>query len=113
MFGTDSFVVTIPVKKKGSQKSQLIDPVTDYLVWYSCSPRSDGHVQFMPLFLRRDLDADVLAEFKFVELPDGRKVSLTELRAPDGTERDYRMNPKRRRDSLRTILVPAYIVLTH
>ncbi len=95
IFGSGSLVVTIPIKKKGSQKSRLIDPVNDYLVWYSRSPRADGNVRFTPLYLRRELDADVLSEFKFVELPDGRELPIADLRAPDGTERDYRLNPKR------------------
>lgn len=84
MFGSDCFVVTIPFKKKGSQKSQLIDPVNDYLVWYSRSPRSSGSVQFTPVFTRRELDRDLLAEFKFVELPDGRTFSISEISAPTG-----------------------------
>jgi adenine-specific DNA-methyltransferase len=35
-------VVDILVKKKGSQKSSLVDPVNDYLLWYSKTPREAG-----------------------------------------------------------------------
>jgi len=94
VFGDDCFIVTIPIKKRGSQKSDLIDPVNDYLIWYARSPRDSGLIRFTPVFLQRQLDADLLGEFKFVELPDGRDVSIAELRAPDGTERDYRFRPQ-------------------
>src|ERR1700691_5505080 len=32
VFGSKNFIVTFPVKKKGSQKSSLIDPVNDYVL---------------------------------------------------------------------------------
>ncbi|MGH7392111.1 MAG: site-specific DNA-methyltransferase, partial [Candidatus Rokuibacteriota bacterium] len=94
VFGADCFVVTIPFKKKGSQKSQLIDPVNDYLVWYSRSPRSSGLVQFTPVFVRRELDRELLSEFRFVELTDGQTFSISEMPAPNGAQKDYRLNPR-------------------
>ena len=94
VFGSDCFVITIPIKKKGSQKSRLMDPVNDYLVWYSRSPRSSGDVRFHPLFEKRELDAETLAEFKMVEFPDGRELPISAVPAPDGEIRDYRLNPR-------------------
>jgi hypothetical protein len=94
IFGADCFVVTIPVKKKGSQKSSLMDPVNDYLVWYSRNPRSSGQVKFHPLFERRELDAPTLAEFKMVELTDEREFPISAVPDPDGVPRDYRLNPR-------------------
>ena len=35
-------VVEITFKKKGSQKSSLIDPVNDYLLWYPKTPQESG-----------------------------------------------------------------------
>lgn len=35
IFRAANFVVHIPVKKKGSQKGGLLDPVNDYLVWFA------------------------------------------------------------------------------
>ena len=95
VFGDDCFIVTFPVKKKGAQRSSLIDPVNDYVVWYSRTPRRDGRIKFRPLFQKRELDADTLSEFKFVELPDGRSIPLPELRSAVGNHHlDYRLNPK-------------------
>jgi len=94
VFGGDCFVVTIPVKKKGSQKSKTMAPVNDYLVWYSRSPRESGLVRFHRYFVKRELDGDTLAEFKMVELPDGREFNIKEVPDPRGKPRDYRLNPK-------------------
>ena len=94
VFGRECFIVTIPIKKKGSQKSGLMDPVNDYLVWYGRSARESGLVKFRPLYEPRDLDAETVAEFRTVELPDGREFPVSELPDPEGVVRDYRLNPK-------------------
>jgi len=39
VFGANNFVVNIPIKKKGSQKGGLLDPVNDYLVWFARTKR--------------------------------------------------------------------------
>jgi adenine-specific DNA-methyltransferase len=46
VFGDDHIVTEIVVKKKGSQKSSLIDPVNDFILWYSKAPRSKGITKF-------------------------------------------------------------------
>src|SRR5438067_12249518 len=35
VFGRECAVVTIVVKKKGSEKSSAMDPINDYLLWYT------------------------------------------------------------------------------
>jgi adenine-specific DNA-methyltransferase len=95
IFGPDCAVVTVLLKKKGSQRSTLIDPVNDYILWYSKSPRGEGGVKFHALFERRELDLDTLEEFTLVELSDGSEVRLADLKAPDGTDIDYRLRPQR------------------
>ncbi len=94
VFGANCFVVTIPVKKKGSQKSSLMDPVNDFVVWYSRTPRAEGRTKFRPLFDKRELDADTLAEFKLVELRDGREFPISAIPDASGALKDYRLNPK-------------------
>lgn len=95
VFGCDCSVVTIPVKKKGSQKSSLIDPVNDYLLWYSREPRASGRVKFRSLFDRRPLDSETLSEFKFVQFPNGEEHSLSAVPGNGGAAIDYRMQPER------------------
>jgi adenine-specific DNA-methyltransferase len=95
VFGRDCCVVTIPVKKKGNQKSSLIDPVNDYLLWYARSPRDSRNVKFNALFEPRQLDAETLRRFNGVTLPDGREFRLDSVPSPrNAKERiDYRMRP--------------------
>ena len=95
LFGPNCHVVEILVKKKGSQKSSLIDPVNDYLLWYSKTPRESGGVKFRSVFMKRDVDAETLAEFKSVELPDGRQFPVSAAPSPDGETFDYRLSPRR------------------
>ena len=94
VFGPDCAVVTLLFKKKGGQRSALIDPVNDYILWYGRTPRAEGRLKFRPLFKRRELDAETLDEFTMVELPDGQEVTLAELAAPSGTPTDYRLRPQ-------------------
>src|SRR6266852_2070494 len=76
VFGIECHVVDIVVKKKGSQKSSLIDPVNDYLVWYSKTPREAGGVKFRKLYARREIDSETLSEFRFVELSEGSQFPI-------------------------------------
>src|SRR5438093_5798445 len=71
VFGETSCVTEIVVKKKGSQKSSFLDPVNDFILWYSKSPRTLGNTKFRPLFEERSLDADTVDEFSRAELPSG------------------------------------------
>jgi len=95
VYGVRCHVVTIPVKKKGSQKSGLMDPVNDHLVWYSKSPRDSGKVKFRPLFEKRELDAETLRRFNCVELLDGREFTIDAVPSPQngGELIDYRTRP--------------------
>src|SRR6516162_1768605 len=56
VFGDQNFVSFITVKKKGSQKSSALDPVNDFILWYSRLPRSSGSLKMRNLFESRDLD---------------------------------------------------------
>jgi adenine-specific DNA-methyltransferase len=93
VFGAGSCVVTITVKKKGSQRSSLIDPVNDYILWYSKTPRNAGGPKFRALWEQRGLDAETLDEFRSVELPDGTRHSLSAVPF-QGELIDYRIRPQ-------------------
>ena len=56
VFGDENLITEIVVKKKGSQKSSLMDPVNDFILWYSKSPRSSGVTKFRALFEERALE---------------------------------------------------------
>jgi adenine-specific DNA-methyltransferase len=95
VFGVECFVVTILLKKKGSQKSSLIDPVNDYLLWYGKAPRSEGRLKYRAVFQKRELDAETLAEFRSFELPDGKQYPVSDAPTPSGERFDYRLSPQR------------------
>lgn len=93
VFGPECLVCEILVKKKGAQKSTLIDPVNDYILWYSKSPREGGNVKFRRIFEERSLDYDTIDYFSKIELPDG---TIKNLKDKDdiGNNVDYRLFPK-------------------
>lgn len=95
VFGEESMITEILVKKKGSQKSSLLDPVNDFILWYSRSPRSSGLTKFRALFEERLLDSETVDEFSRAELTSGETVNLKRYTAPDGERVDYRAYPRR------------------
>ncbi len=94
VFGINCFVVTFPVKKKGSQKSEMLDPVNDYLLWYTRSERGMGQAKFRRLFSKREINSELLNEYRFLELADGREFKLEDVPLPHGETRDYLLNPR-------------------
>lgn len=94
VFGDECCVCEIVAKKKGAQKSELIDPVNDFILWYSRTPRGNGRVKFRTLFEERHLDYETIDYFSKIELPDGRIINLKD-RAEVDSDTDYRMFPKR------------------
>ena len=100
VFGPQCRIVDLLVKKKGSQRSSYMDPVNDYILWYSKSPRGGSAGQrpkIRQLFEPREIDSDTLAEFNRVELPDGSVHPVRALPLPDGSGEvfDYRSAPAR------------------
>ncbi len=95
VFGVESFVAEILVKKKGSQKGTLLDPVNDYVLWYGKSSRRSGKIRFNAIYEKRAVDSDTLDEFCNVELPSGEGFNLKRGRTPAGEKFDYRLAPDR------------------
>jgi adenine-specific DNA-methyltransferase len=95
VFGDESFVTEIVVKKKGSQKSSLMDPVNDFILWYAKSHRSSGTTKFRTLYEERHLDAETVDEFSRAELSSGEIVNLKSYVSTDGEKIDFRAVPRR------------------
>jgi adenine-specific DNA-methyltransferase len=85
VFGEDNAVTEIVVKKKGSQKSSFIDPVNDFILWYSKSPRKSGLLKYRPIYEPRDLDGETVDEFSRIELLSGEQVNLKSILMPTVT----------------------------
>ncbi len=95
VFGEENYISEILVKKKGGQKSSLIDPVNDYILWYARSPRAEKKIKYRPKFINRGLDYDTVNEFSRLELPDKTIINLKSHLDASGNKIDYRLFPKR------------------
>ena len=93
VFGEECLICEIVIKKKGAQKSALIDPVNDFILWYSKRSRSSGSVKFRKLFEKRELDYEAVDYFSKIELPSGEIINLKE-RSSLPRDIDYRLFPK-------------------
>ncbi|MBD3386424.1 site-specific DNA-methyltransferase [candidate division KSB1 bacterium] len=76
IFGEDNYIIEFFVQKKGSQKSSLIDPINDYILWYSKSSRANGRIKFHNLFQSRPLSEDEREGFKFFDTNTGNYISF-------------------------------------
>jgi len=90
VFGTENFVVTIPLKKKGGQKARMLAPVNDYILW-SAKNQEAARAKFRKLY-KQVAAADLITKFNLAELEDGRIASVSELSKDTGN--DYRRFPK-------------------
>ena len=77
VFGKENLIVTFCVKKKGSQKSSLMDPVNDFLLWYSKTARSENKTKYHQLLIPREIDFDDLDGFSEIEMEDGSIEKIT------------------------------------
>lgn len=93
VFGAENAVVTIVVKKKGSQKSGYLDPVNDYLLWYSKSGRESGRIKFRALWESRSLDQETLNEFRWADIGGGTVAPVSSVPSEDGEAVDFRLRP--------------------
>lgn len=93
VFGDENYVITIPVKKKGSQKSGLMDPVNDYLVW-AAKDKMRLIGKFNPIFEPAPMDSELVETFRYIEMPDGKETTVAQLEKELGKPpRYYRDNP--------------------
>jgi adenine-specific DNA-methyltransferase len=88
IFGHRNFIVTILIKKKGSQKGGKIDPVNDYIVWMA---KNRTKLKYNQLYEGRTSDEEVAIDFSTVLLENGTTTSLAKLEKHDAIRaRSYR-----------------------
>ncbi|EGI75349.1 site-specific DNA-methyltransferase [Hylemonella gracilis] len=83
VFGDENCITEILVKKKGSQKGGTLDPVNDFILWYGKQKKSSNQLKIRPIYEVRS-QFELLEDFPFIELSDGRRLRLTELEELDG-----------------------------
>ena len=83
VFGPGSFVVSITVKKKGSQISNTLDAVNDYVLWYGKNEKASGQIKSRPLFTVKESE-ELLESYGMVELAPFECISVKDLEKRDG-----------------------------
>jgi adenine-specific DNA-methyltransferase len=95
VFGVGNFIVHIPVKKKGSQKGGLLDPVNDYLIWFA-KDKTRVAEAYNQLYEPAPLDSDLVETFRYVEMADGTEITIADLeKREEKPRRYYRDDPQR------------------
>jgi len=80
VFGAENFVSEILIKKKGSQTSNRLEAVNDFLLWYAKSRES---VKVRNLFEVR-VGEEIFDDFPYIELEDGVRISVSDLGEHEG-----------------------------
>jgi adenine-specific DNA-methyltransferase len=78
VFGQENFVVSVILKKKGSQKGELVDPINDYLLWFA-KDLERCRERFHKLYDKVELSSEISSTFRYVQLADGKELTLKEL----------------------------------
>lgn len=89
IFGAGNFVSEILIKKKGSQTSNRLEAVNDYVLWYA---KSRDSVKVRNLFEIRSGE-EIFDDFPYVELEDGSRMSVSDLGEREGKSylSDYKL----------------------
>ncbi len=75
-FGAENFLVTIFMRKKGSQRGNEIRPINDWLLWY-CKDKTRIKRRF--LYTSKMDAADLSDEFEYIEYPDSRVMPTSSM----------------------------------
>jgi adenine-specific DNA-methyltransferase len=92
VFGTENFIVTFVVKKKGSQKGELIDPINDFILWYA-KDEQRSREYFTQVYKPVEFNSELTSMFNYVELADGEISTISQLEKQSGNGNDYANNP--------------------
>jgi adenine-specific DNA-methyltransferase len=89
VFGEENFVSEILIKKKGSQTSNRLEAVNDFVLWYA---KSREDVKVRNLFEVR-IGEEIFDDFPYIELEDGSRTSLSGLGELEGIDyiSDYKL----------------------
>ncbi|MGH3634787.1 MAG: site-specific DNA-methyltransferase, partial [Mycobacterium sp.] len=87
IFGTSNFIAQISFAKTSGATDQFLSRVNDYLIWYA---RDVGSVKYRPLYLTKEVGGIGGGEYRFVELPDGARISASEATALGLSGRAFR-----------------------
>jgi adenine-specific DNA-methyltransferase len=88
VFGSENFIITLLLKKKGGQKGETLDPINDYILWFARDKeRARSRIKKLYTAIPR---AELTDAFRYVELADGRELTIGDLGQETGV--DYRQS---------------------
>ncbi len=87
VFGASNFVAQIAFAKTSGATDQFLSRVNDYLIWYA---RDIESIKYRPLYLTKEVGGVGGGEYRFVELPDARRMPASDAAALGLTGRPYR-----------------------
>ena len=81
VFGSENFVSLITTKKTGGMAQQLLDNISDYLLWYS---KSKEVLKYRSIYVEKELSSGSGDRYNQVELSDGhvRPITIEEKLKP-------------------------------
>jgi len=89
VFGRENFVSLITYGKTAGQTSDFLPGTSDYIVWYA---KDRPRAKFRRLFRARIVGREGSAKYDQIELPDGRRVSVSDDSAPSPSGRIFRLD---------------------
>ncbi len=76
VFGPTNFVAQIAFTTTTSEKTNRIAGICDYILWYA---KASEHLQFNPIYTRKELGGEGGSKYRLVRLADGHDVSISEF----------------------------------
>ena len=85
VFGPDNFISLVSFVKTSGFASDLIDRVTDYIVWFA---RDSNRVKYRQLYQEKELGYSGTKGYNYVEMPNGlrRKLGATDFETLSGVD---------------------------
>jgi adenine-specific DNA-methyltransferase len=87
IFGASNFVAQISFTKTSGATDQFLSRVTDYLLWYA---KDSATLKYNPLYMVKEVGGVGAGEYRFIELPDERRISAADAIAQGVTGRPFR-----------------------
>ena len=75
IFGEDNFVSIICYKKTGQRSSDLLNTLTDFIIWYS---KNKKYAKYNQLYTRKELNGDGGSHYSQVQLKNGIVRTITD-----------------------------------
>jgi adenine-specific DNA-methyltransferase len=87
VFGSENFVSLISFAKTSGATDRFLSRVADFILWYA---KDADSLKYRQLYLAKQVGGAGGGEYRFVELPDGRRLSAAEANSGGMSGRAFR-----------------------